>query len=161
VTVDGEVLSNDETGKFTLSAVFRPKALRAAREVTIDLVDANLVRDCSILSANGQFRVLVDGICEKVVRKREPRILQSVYPNPASTSAIAELNISADHSDGRNIALVIKGADGGIVMDRGDTFYPPGIHPVSLRLETLPNGTYWIEMRSGEKLETKRLVITR
>lgn len=82
----------------------------------------------------------------------------SIFPNPASSKFYLSVD-QVDHS-GSPIAIAIADLEGRVVMH--DIFYSsPTIKQIEVDASRLSDGVYFVTLRTGETLSTRKLIINR
>ncbi|HMP32263.1 MAG TPA: T9SS type A sorting domain-containing protein, partial [Saprospiraceae bacterium] len=82
-----------------------------------------------------------------------------IIPNPAYTE-YTQVQINIDR--GQNINLSIFNKGGQLVRTiRKDEYYSQGSHKIPIHTETLPIGTYLVQLTAGEVRVNKQLVVLR
>jgi von Willebrand factor type A domain-containing protein/type IX secretion system substrate protein len=161
VTINANTTVFTPSNNYLFTLVFRARVLTSARSVTFNWLNVNVVRKCNTITTGEVFTILADGLCNKVIRLREPPMLQSMYPNPATHTTVVSFSISHEHAIGKDISLSVRNEDGTIVTELAKGYYPAGDYSIPWQTSQLPNGVYWVELQSGEDVEVKKLVIVR
>ena len=82
----------------------------------------------------------------------------AIIPNPVSDAA-AQLSINAESA--MDLTVSILNVSGQTVREIGKQHIAPGENTLDLDTATLPNGLYFVQMRSENGIKTSRMVIAR
>ncbi len=83
--------------------------------------------------------------------------LVSVYPNPASDTTILGLNVEEEAT----ITVLLSGLFGEIFLEENLGVLAPGFFETALDLTAVPPGTYFLQVRSLDTVQTVLLVVAR
>ena len=81
----------------------------------------------------------------------------TLFPNPASGNVGLELNLNSPNA----LSLTIKDLTGKTVVSYPEKLFPAGKTSLTLSLEDLNNGVYFVEISGNNHKEIKKLVITK
>ncbi len=159
LTISAQTTVYTASNNYLFTLVFRAKTPKVAQTVTFQWLDVNVVRKCNTITTGEIFTFIVDGLCDKLVRQKEPPLLQSAYPNPAKSITNITFGISEEHSDGRTVSLRITNAGGEEVVRLADGFYSPGVYTIPWDTKTAAEGIYWVELQSEKGRESKKIIV--
>jgi hypothetical protein len=115
----------------------------------------------SITVADGdETGVVLDilvGLSRDDARVTRASSLVSVYPNPAHLLATIVLETDAPGPTRLDLMDVL----GRRVRTLADGYFYPGRHTIPLDASSLPAGVYFIRLRTGDRVDTRSLVVVR
>ncbi len=86
----------------------------------------------------------------------------SIFPNPATLGNDKQITVSFSLPGREQVSLSVHDVTGKTVLIAPNgSEWPPGVNNISLDCSTLPTGSYFVELQTGEAVETRRLVIER
>lgn len=128
-----------------------------------------LIIELAVTDANGQFRTVrkyynadcgqTQMIAKAPVKKEKLKssIIQRVYPNPLSSTAQVELNLST----AQNIRVDIIDAAGNFRKQIFSGYLPKGSSILTISTINLQTGTYQLRVASKDKTEYQQLIVVK
>jgi hypothetical protein len=159
MTINGETNIYSPQNKYLFTLYFRAKEIKSAKEIQFSWLDINIVRKCNTVSDGKLFSFIVDGLCDKVVRRRDPPLLQSVYPNPAID--VVNVSYSIPENNLQHMVLTVANQRGDLVETLMNGLPSSGAGTIQWNTDGSPSGAYYIELRLGDRKETSKVVLAR
>src|SRR5581483_2688801 len=110
--------------------------------------------------------VAIDPACGTQYLEPQPAIpsammLGNPTPNPAGTleGQGSPIQIAYDISESGNAQIVLVGQQGNIVQTIAEGFTQPGYYTARIDASALPSGTYLVQMKAGNYVRAKKIVI--
>jgi len=148
-----------EPGELLYSITFRTTLPKSATTSSVALALVRAYTDCcpdtGVATAGA---VLVDGLCDKIVRRRVRIDIEPLSPNPASSQTVASFTV---HGHGGHADLEVFRSDGSPVTTAFAGELAQGRHLVTIDLQSLSPGTYYVVLTLGSASQTQKLVVVR
>ena len=107
------------------------------------------------IAGDGPDVIVLEGATTAVQDPLNHLVSFSVYPNPAQE----DLNLSLNLTDGSEIYLEIFTTEGVLVNTRAFGKYPRGEHCLSLYMDSLEPGLYFLHLKSMEGYGVRKVII--
>lgn len=132
-----------------------------------DCDKSTLIIELAVTDANGQFQSVrryynADcGQTQRVVKnpakteKSNASIIQRVYPNPLSSTALVELNLLATE----NLRVDIIDATGNVRRQIFNGHLPKGTKTLTINTTSLQAGTYQLRVITKDRIEYQQLIV--
>jgi hypothetical protein len=85
--------------------------------------------------------------------------LYPAYPNPFNPTTMIRFNISVGDANLRPLQLTLYDITGRLVETLINQQLEPGVHEIQWDAKNLPSGLYFIQLQSGTKIQTQKLIL--
>jgi hypothetical protein len=117
---------------------------------------------CPLPGPDDTVAVFIDGLCEKIVRRRADVEMAPASPNPARGQTAFNFTVrEREHFSSAHAVLTLFNTKGEPVDDIYSGEIRPGKYSIPYSLEGLPAGTYYYVLRTGSVAQTRALVVVR
>jgi len=86
-------------------------------------------------------------------------VLYPAYPNPFNPTTMIRYNISVGDANLRPLQLTLYDITGRLVETLINQQLEPGVHEIQWDAKNLPSGLYFIQLQSGTKIQTQKLIL--
>ena len=86
-------------------------------------------------------------------------VLYPAYPNPFNPTTMIRFNISVGDANLRPLQLTLYDITGRLVETLINQQLEPGVHEIQWDAKNLPSGLYFIQLQSGTKIQTQKLIL--
>jgi len=129
----------------------------------LTLASATLFSDCCYnLSIPDTGSVLVDGLCDKVVRRRADFTLEQTHPNPMRGST--QFRFTVDEHAGtaaREASLILYSSNGDELARLYSGTVHAGAYSIPYANPGLPSGTYYYVLTIDGRAQTRSMLVVR
>ncbi len=151
------------TGSVLYNLHFRIPLLKAATSTALKLPSIIAYSDCCPLDGPVVAQsIIIDGLCDKVIRRRTPFSVSPPAPNPASDATIVPVTVyNTTGNGGAFLALTVYSMDGAILTQPFSGFLAQGDRSIAIDLHGFPAGKYYIVLSGENSVQTQTLYIVR
>ncbi len=86
------------------------------------------------------------------------------YPNPFNPATIIKYSVpvsDANFASAANVQLTVYDVLGNEIATLVDKKQPPGIYEISFEASTFPSGVYFYQLKSGQFIQTRKMILLR
>ena len=148
-------------GRTLFYARFRVKQPKAAVESHLSVPYVRAFSDCCYgLEKTSTTSILIDGECEKIVRRAGEFTLAQNAPNPARGETSFRFTVHSKGAlDGKPALLTLYRSDGKAIAELYNQPIADGEYTVPYSTADLPAGMYYVVLTIGEESQTRSVVV--